>query len=68
MMGYTSVHTQNWELTNTEMTQKLLQDWSQRRDATVYALYMYLKRLGRDDAAQVLLPFLTEQKSQGESV
>ena len=59
LMNYSSVYTQNWDLTPCEATQKLLQDWSQRSDATVFTLYQFLKELHRDDAASVSYTHLT---------
>ena len=68
LMNYSSVYTQNWDLTPCEATQKLLQDWSQRSDATVFTLYQFLKDLCRDDAASLLLPYLTGQVPECETV
>ena len=67
-MNYSSIHTQNWELTPCEATQKLLENWSQRSDATVFTLYQFLKGLHRDDAASLLLPYLTGQVSECDTV
>ena len=67
LMGYSSSFTQNLELTPTEATQKLLQDWEHKTGTTVFALYCLLQELGRDDASAVLLPFLMP-KSRGEKV
>lgn len=68
LMNYSSIYTQNWEITPTEATQKLLQDWSQGSDATVFTLYQFLKELRRDDAASLLLPYLTGQVPECETV
>lgn len=65
VMGYNSSFTQNLELTPTEATQRLLQDWEQK-SGTVFELYCLLKKLERDDASAVLLPYLTTPKSRGE--
>lgn len=68
LMGYSSSFTQNLDLTPTEATQKLLQDWEHRSGATVFALYCLLQKLERDDALAVLFPFLATPKSSGEEV
>ena len=60
-LGYDSTYTQNFEVTPTEATQRLLQDWQQKSGATVFVLYTHLKEIGRDDAASKLLPHLGEQ-------
>lgn len=67
LMGYSSSFTQNLDLTPTEATQKLLQDWEHNSGTTVFALYCLLQKLGREDASAILLPFLTP-KSRGEDV
>ena len=67
LMGYNSVFTQNLELTPLEATQRLLDDWGHKDDATVYKLYCFLQELGRDDACSKLWPFLT-QRGQGEEL
>lgn len=65
LMGYNSVFTQNLELMPLEATQSLIHDWEHRgSDATVYKLYCYLKKLGRDDATAVLWPYLTEKREE----
>ncbi|PFX23848.1 tumor necrosis factor receptor superfamily member 16-like [Stylophora pistillata] len=63
LMGYDSTFIGNLKLTPTEATQKLLEDWQVREDATVFKLYCYLEQLGRHDAMDVLLPLLTGQGS-----
>lgn len=40
-------------------TQAMLQCWATKQNSTVYRLYKILKRLGRDDAAEVLEKLLT---------
>lgn len=44
----------NLALSPTTATQQLLERWGTKRDATVYKLYVTLKEIGRDDAAEVL--------------
>ena len=66
-MGYSSCFTQNLDLTPTEATQKLLQDWEHKSEATVFALFCLLQKLERDDASAILLPYLTP-KNGGEVV
>lgn len=66
LMGYSTSFTQNLELTPLEATQRLLQDWEHKSDATVFELYCLLQKLGRDDAIAVLVPFLTTPKCRGE--
>ena len=59
-LGYDCTRTQNFGLTPTEATQRLLQDWQQRTGATVFVLYSHLKEMGRDDACSKLVPYLGE--------
>ena len=66
LMGYNSSFTQNLDLTPKEATQSLLHDWEHQSDSTVFKLYQLLKKLERDDASAVLLPYLTAPKSRGE--
>lgn len=53
-LGYTLTHVTNFKLCPMNSTQMLLQDWSQRGDATVQKLYQALVDIGRVDAAQKL--------------
>ena len=66
LMGYSSPFTQNLELEPREATQRLLQEWMQKSGSTVFQLYCLLQKLGRDDAVNVLLPFLKTPKTRGE--
>lgn len=53
-LGYTLTHVTNFKLCPMNSTQMLLQDWSQRGDATVQKLYQALVDIGRVDAAERL--------------
>ena len=68
LMGYSSSFTQNLDLTPTEATQKLLQDWEHKSGSTVFTLYCLLQKLERDDASAVLSPFLMPKSRGGEVV
>ncbi len=50
----------NLALCPTTATQQLLQRWGTKRDATVYKLYITLKEIARDDAAEVLERLLVQ--------
>jgi len=66
LMEYSTSFTQNLELTPTEATQRLLEDWEHKSGATVFELYRLIQQLERDDALAVLKPYLTTPKSRGE--
>ena len=50
----------NLALCPTSATQQLLERWGTKRDSTVYKLYLTLKDIGRDDAAEVLERLLVQ--------
>lgn len=58
----------NLALCPTTATQQLLERWGTKRDATVYKLYLTLKDIGRDDAAEVLEKLLMECVGNNKSV
>ncbi|XP_046850330.1 tumor necrosis factor receptor superfamily member 16-like isoform X3 [Xenia sp. Carnegie-2017] len=58
----------NLALCPTTATQQLLERWGTKRDATVYKLYLTLKDIGRDDAAEVLEKLLMERVGNNKSV
>ena len=50
----------NLALCPTSATQQLLERWGTKRGSTVYKLYLTLKDIGRDDAAEVLERLLVQ--------
>lgn len=60
MLGFSWNLISNLDLKPTTATQELLERWGTKREATVYKLYMILKEIDRDDAAEVLERVLRE--------
>ena len=59
-LGYSPQEIGNFRLEKKSAAQFMLLDWGTTNESTVYRLYQALKRMRRDDAADTLLPLLTE--------